>query len=67
MLLTNDQLHKWGEEYRRLRHALPPGTTFEIYVYARDFYRRYAHNRLRDWHQNPRVMPLAGYRDIILN
>ena len=56
-----------GEEYLRLRHALPSGTTFRIFLQAPSYYQRYAENRLRDWTDNPRIMPMAQHSPILLN
>jgi len=65
--LTDKDIEYWAEEYRRLRYALPRGTTFELFLIAPNYYRRYAENRLRDWHDNPRVMPIAHHRELSLN
>ena len=65
--LTNKDIEYWAEEYRRLRHALPCGTTFEIFLLAPTYYRSYAHNRLRDWHDNPRILPMANHEPLSLN
>lgn len=65
--LSDAQLEYWGEEYRRLQYALPPGTTFAIFLVAPKHYRQFALNQLRDWHDNPRAMRLAHYSPICLN
>lgn len=65
--LTNDQIEYWAEEFRRLRYGLPPGTTFEIFLVAPKHYRRHALNRVKDWSENPRVMPLAHHSVLCIN
>jgi hypothetical protein len=65
--LTYDQLEWWGQEYRRLRHALPKGITFACFLEHRESYKQHAEIKLRDWRENPRIGPMAEHTPIIIN
>jgi len=67
MNYSQADIEYWGEEYLRLRHALPDTTTFQVFLVAPQHYKRYAENRIRDWTQNPRIMPMAHHSPILLN
>lgn len=65
--LTHKQIEYWAKEYRRLRYALPRGTTFYNFLMAPRRFAAYAQNQLRDWRDNPRIMPIAKHSPILLN
>ena len=67
MNYSQADIEYWGDEYLRLRHALPPSTTFQIFLQSPSAYQRYAENRIRDWGDNPRIMPMAHHSPILLN
>lgn len=67
MEYSQADIEYWGEEYLRLRHALPSGTTFRIFLQAPSYYQRYAENRIRDWADNPRIMLMGHHSPILLN
>ena len=65
--LTYNQLEWWGNEYLRLRYALPKEVNFLKFLEHRNDYKAHAEKKLRDWANNQRIGPMAQHSPIILN
>lgn len=68
--LTQHELDGWGERFQFLRRIRPPyGVEFSFALFLLDPARheRLLLARLRDWAENPRLLPPAAPRLVSLN
>jgi hypothetical protein len=59
--LSHTDIEYWGNEYLRLRRALPAGTTFAAFLKKRRVARCYAEKEIGRWRENPRFGRMTGH------